>query len=121
MPLLLPQIDSLSSKDEFFVHFVDINSGDKYRKLSEGDVVEFDAVRGKKGLKAEDYPPAVRLSSRTESSMAAAGRMPFAGSGRCTEFARDASVGRGFRSSYRPADRFECLWSSHASHVLLKG
>ncbi len=66
-------------------------------------------------------PAKVRLRSRTESSMAAAGGRPFAGIGRCTEFARDASVEKGFRSSYRLADRFGCLWSSHASHVLLKG
>lgn len=38
---------------EAFVHFSAIQ-GKGYRKLSEGDVVEFDAVRGGKGLKAEN-------------------------------------------------------------------
>ena len=71
-----------------------------HRKLTEDDVVESEIEEGAK--RSESGENAIRVP-------------------RCTEFASDASVGRGFRSSYRPADRFGCLWSSHASHVLLKG
>ncbi len=42
-----------NSGREAFVHFSDIQAKG-YRKLTEGDVVEFDAIKGDKGLKAEN-------------------------------------------------------------------
>jgi CspA family cold shock protein len=41
------------SNREAFVHFSAIQA-EGYRKLTEGDVVEFDVTKGEKGLKAEN-------------------------------------------------------------------
>lgn len=42
--------------DDVFVHYREIR-GDGYRKLSDGQVVEYRVVQGQKGLQAEDVTP----------------------------------------------------------------
>ena len=42
--------------DDVFVHFSNI-AGDGYKTLNEGQVVEFDVARGKKGDEAQNVRP----------------------------------------------------------------
>ena len=44
---------SRESGDDIFAHYSSINS-EGYRKLTEGQTVEFDVVEGKKGLEAKN-------------------------------------------------------------------
>ncbi len=44
---------SSSNGPDIFVHYTNI-TGDGFRTLAEGDMVEFDVVKGEKGPKAEN-------------------------------------------------------------------
>ncbi|KTD66258.1 cold-shock protein [Legionella spiritensis] len=43
-----------NGKDDVFVHFRSINSGDSRKTLVEGQRVQFTVTKGPKGLQAED-------------------------------------------------------------------